>query len=149
MGESIPYFSLFPCHLPGNLSLDGAFPPVKHKLSRRKTFSTIFIPCHGIYTYFWSMASFTGSAIILWHICIFFVRNLNILSLFSWQIWLRFVYFFIFVEMLSFCFFNSVQFNDSWFVLHDSSWSFHKPNFRRKHVFYESYRVDRTQNYGF
>ena len=27
-----------------------------------------------------------------------------------------------------------VQFNDSWFVFYDSSWSFHKSNFSRKHI---------------
>ena len=34
-----------------------------------------------------------------------------------------------------------VQFNDAWFVFHDSSWSFFGPYFSRKHIFYESYRV--------
>ena len=28
-----------------------------------------------------------------------------------------------------------VRFNDSWFVFHDSSWSFHEPYFSRKHIF--------------
>ena len=28
-----------------------------------------------------------------------------------------------------------VRFNDSWFVFHDSSWSFHEPYFRRKEIF--------------
>ena len=28
-----------------------------------------------------------------------------------------------------------VRFNDSWFVFHDSSWSFHEPHFSRKHIF--------------
>ena len=31
-----------------------------------------------------------------------------------------------------------VWFNDSWFVFHDSSWSFHEPYFSRKYVFHES-----------
>ena len=41
-----------------------------------------------------------------------------------------------------------IRFNDSWFVFHDSSWSFHKPYFSRKRMFHKSYRVNRTQGYG-
>ena len=40
-------------------------------------------------------------------------------------------------------------FNDSWFMFHDFSWSFHKPYFSRKHIFHKLYRVNRTQDYGF
>ena len=40
------------------------------------------------------------------------------------------------------------QFNDSWFVFHSSSWSFHESYFRKKHIFDESFRVNRVQNYG-
>ena len=40
-----------------------------------------------------------------------------------------------------------IQFNDLWFVFYDSSWSFHEPDFNRKHIFYKSFRVNRTQNY--
>ena len=30
--------------------------------------------------------------------------------------------------------FVRVRFNDSWFIFHNSSWSFHKPEFSRKHI---------------
>ena len=40
------------------------------------------------------------------------------------------------------------RFNDSWFVFHNSRWSFHEPYFSRKHLFHESYRVNRTQDYS-
>ena len=33
---------------------------------------------------------------------------------------------------------SRVQFNNLWFVFHESSWSFHEPYFSRKHIFYES-----------
>ena len=36
---------------------------------------------------------------------------------------------------------------DSWFVFHDFSLSFHELYFSRKHKFHESYRVNRTQDY--
>ena len=38
---------------------------------------------------------------------------------------------------------NRVWFNDSWFIFHDSSWSFHEPYFSRKKKFQESFRVNR------
>ena len=38
-----------------------------------------------------------------------------------------------------------VQFNNSWFAFHDSSWGFHKPYLSRKHIFQELYRVNKTQ----
>ena len=34
-----------------------------------------------------------------------------------------------------------VRFNDSWCIFHNSSWSFHEPYFRKRHIFHESYRV--------
>ena len=40
-----------------------------------------------------------------------------------------------------------VRFNASWFVFHHSSWSFLEPYFSRKHLFHESYTVNRTQDY--
>ena len=43
---------------------------------------------------------------------------------------------------------SRVRFNDSWFVLHDSSWSFHETYFSKRHIFHESYRVNRTHDYG-
>ena len=39
---------------------------------------------------------------------------------------------------------NRIRFNDSWFVFHDSSWSFHEPYFSKKCILHESYRGDRT-----
>ena len=39
--------------------------------------------------------------------------------------------------------FRRVRFNDSWFVFHDYSWSFHEPYFNGKHIFHKSYRVNR------
>ena len=42
---------------------------------------------------------------------------------------------------------SRVRLNDSWFVFHDSSWSFYEPYFRRKHVFLELHRMNRT-HYG-
>ena len=42
---------------------------------------------------------------------------------------------------------NRVRFNDSWFVFHDSSWSFNELNFSKKHIFHESYRLSRTYDY--
>ena len=41
-----------------------------------------------------------------------------------------------------------VRFNDSWFVFHDSSWSFHEPYFSKKQIFHESYRMNRSQDDG-
>ena len=35
-----------------------------------------------------------------------------------------------------------------WFIFYDSIWSFHGSYFSRKHVFHESYRVNRTYDYG-
>ena len=35
---------------------------------------------------------------------------------------------------------TEVRFDDSWFVFHDSSWSFHESYLSRKHVFDKSYR---------
>ena len=32
---------------------------------------------------------------------------------------------------------------DSWFVFHDSSWSFHEPYCSKRYIFHESYRVNR------
>ena len=43
---------------------------------------------------------------------------------------------------------TNVRFNDSWFVFHDSSWSFHEPYFSKKHLFHEPKRVNRSQEYG-
>ena len=40
-----------------------------------------------------------------------------------------------------------VQFNNSWFLFHNSSWSFHEPYFSRKH-FHKSYGMNKTQDYG-
>ena len=60
-----------------------------------------------------------------------------------------FCYFFrVWFNDLLFCYFFRVWSNDLWFVFHDSSWSFHEPYFSRKHIFYESYRVNRTEDYG-
>ena len=41
-----------------------------------------------------------------------------------------------------------VRFNGLWFVFDDSSSSFHEPYFSRKHIFHESFGVNRTQDYG-
>ena len=41
-----------------------------------------------------------------------------------------------------------IRFNDSWFIFRNSSWSFHEPYFSRKHIFLESYKVNRTHDYG-
>ena len=41
-----------------------------------------------------------------------------------------------------------VQFNDSRFAFHDSSWIFYGPYPTEKNIFHESYRVNRTQDYG-
>ena len=38
-----------------------------------------------------------------------------------------------------------VGFNDSWFLFHDSSWSFHEPYFSKTHIFHQSYRVSITR----
>ena len=43
---------------------------------------------------------------------------------------------------------SRAQFNDPSFVFHDSSWHFHDPYFCRKHIHHESYKVNRTQDYG-
>ena len=43
---------------------------------------------------------------------------------------------------------NRICFKDSWFVFHESSWSFQKPYFSRKHIFDELHWVNRTQYYG-
>ena len=42
---------------------------------------------------------------------------------------------------------SRVPLNDSWFVLHDSNWSFDKPYFSKRNIFHESYRVNITQDY--
>ena len=41
-----------------------------------------------------------------------------------------------------------VRLNELWLVFYNSSWSFYKPYGSRKHVFHESCRVTRTQDYG-
>ena len=46
-------------------------------------------------------------------------------------------------------YYSRVQFNNSRFVFHDSSWSLHEPCFRWKHIFHVSYRKNITQDYGF
>ena len=41
-----------------------------------------------------------------------------------------------------------VQFDDSWFIFHSSSWHFHESYFCWKQIFHKSYRVDKTQDNG-
>ena len=43
---------------------------------------------------------------------------------------------------------QGVQLHDLWFIFYDSIWNFHGSYFSRKHVFHESYRVNRTYDYG-
>ena len=70
-------------------------------------------------------------------------NNLNQIKIFKkWKTHGHFI-------ILNMCIIHvSVQFNNLWFVFCDSSCNFQNPYFSRKHIFYESYRVGRTQDYG-
>ena len=41
-----------------------------------------------------------------------------------------------------------IQCNNSWFVIHDSSRSFHKSYLSKRHIFHELFRVNRTHHHG-
>ena len=51
------------------------------------------------------------------------------------------------ITFWKYIFYFRVRYNNSWLVFHDSSWSFYEPYFNRKHIFQESFSVNRTQDY--
>ena len=64
---------------------------------------------------------------------------INILNLNKLSVWNN-------IHVFAFC--SRVQFIDLRFEFHDSSWSFHKSIFSRKHTFHKLFRANRTQDYG-
>ena len=56
---------------------------------------------------------------------------------------LTYIFQFVCWSLLPIWFAIRVRFNDSWFVFHDSSWSFREPCFSWKHIFHELYRANK------